>query len=50
MEEGEDLVEMVTDKATFNVPAPATGEIVEIVKEEDEEVAVGEVMAIMEVD
>jgi len=46
--EGDDLVEMTTDKATFNVPCPVSGILAEIVAEEDETVKVGEVLAIIE--
>lgn len=47
---GENLCEMFTDKATFDVPCPVDGKIVEIlVEEEEQEVAVGQAMAIMEV-
>jgi pyruvate dehydrogenase E2 component (dihydrolipoamide acetyltransferase) len=45
VKEGEDLVELVTDKATFNMPSPASGTLKEIVKLEGEEVKVGEVLA-----
>ena len=48
VEEGADLVEMMTDKATFNVPSPATGRLAEIRVREDEEVEVGDVLAVME--
>ena len=48
VEEGEDLVEMVTDKATFNIPAPATGTLKEIVVAEGEEARVGDILAIIE--
>lgn len=48
VEEGEDLVEMVTDKATFNVPVPASGELKEIVVAEGDEAKVGDVLAIIE--
>lgn len=44
----EDLVEMVTDKATFNVPAPAAGVLKEVVKLEGEKVPVGGLMAVIE--
>ena len=50
VKKGEDLVEMVTDKATFNVPSPATGKIVEVCAKEEAVVKVGQVMAIMEVE
>jgi pyruvate/2-oxoglutarate dehydrogenase complex dihydrolipoamide acyltransferase (E2) component len=46
---GEDLVEMVTDKAKFDVPCPATGVVKTLCKEEDDVVKVGEVLAILEV-
>jgi len=44
----EDLVEMVTDKATFNVPAPAGGVLKEVVALEGDKVAVGGLMAVIE--
>lgn len=46
--EGEDLVEMVTDKATFNVPSPATGTLVERAAQEGDVVAVGAKMGAIE--
>jgi pyruvate/2-oxoglutarate dehydrogenase complex dihydrolipoamide acyltransferase (E2) component len=46
--EGDDFCEMVTDKATFNVPAPASGKVKEIVVEEDDVVEVGGLLAILE--
>ena len=48
IKEGDDLVEMVTDKATFNVPSQVTGKVVEIVVNEDQVVKVGEVLAVIE--
>ena len=48
IKEGDDLVEMVTDKATFNVPAPVSGKVVEIFAKEDQLVKVGEVLAVIE--
>ena len=48
VEEGADLVEMMTDKATFNVPSPATGRLKEIRVREDEEVEVNDVLGLME--
>ncbi len=44
----EPLVEMATDKATFDVPSPVTGKIVEILAQEDEVVKVGDKIAIIE--
>ena len=48
IEEGEDLVELVTDKATFNVPCPFAGTLKEVKLEEGEEVKVGDVLGILE--
>ena len=44
----DDVVELVTDKAVFNVPACATGEIKEIRFHHGQEVKVGEILAIIE--
>ncbi len=48
VKEGEDLVEAATDKATFNVPSPATGILSEVLAEEGASVNVGEVLATIE--
>ncbi|HOD49551.1 MAG TPA: hypothetical protein PLM14_15940 [Candidatus Hydrogenedentes bacterium] len=48
VEEGDDLVEMTTDKAAFNVPSPVSGTVTEIRAHEDEDVAVGDVLCIIE--
>mgnify|MGYP005834014795 CR=1 FL=1 len=47
--EGDDLLEMVTDKAIFNVPSPRTGRILEHRVRDNDIVLVGQVLAIMEV-
>ena len=44
VDEGEALVEVTTDKVDVEVPAPATGELTEIVAAEGETVAVGAVL------
>jgi len=44
VDEGETIVEIMTDKAAFEVPSPATGILKEIVIESDTEVAVGSVI------
>ena len=46
VKEEEDLIEMVTDKATFNVPCPKTGTIKKMLVQEDEEVKVGDPICI----
>lgn len=45
---GDDLVEMVTDKATFNVPSPVSGKLSSTLVEEGQEVKVGELIAEIE--
>jgi 2-oxoglutarate dehydrogenase E2 component (dihydrolipoamide succinyltransferase) len=47
--ENDDLVEMTTDKAAFTVPSPKTGTLAEKLVEEDDEVAVGDVLCILEI-
>ncbi len=42
---GDDLVELATDKATFNVPAPESGVIKNIFRGEGDKVKVGEPLA-----
>ncbi len=48
VEEGEDLFELETDKATVAVPAPAEG-LLQILVEEGQEVEIGQVVATLEV-
>ena len=43
--EKEDLVELTTDKAAFNLPSPGAGTITEIFFREGETVNVGQVLA-----
>ncbi len=49
VEEEADLVEMVTDKATFNVPSPKKGTIVKMLVEEGDTVKVGSPICEMDV-
>lgn len=44
----EDIVELTTDKATFNLPSPATGALSEILFSEGDTVKVGEVLAVIQ--
>jgi pyruvate dehydrogenase E2 component (dihydrolipoamide acetyltransferase) len=46
--EGDDLVEMATDKATFNVPAPVSGKLAETNVEEGDTAQVGDTLAVIE--
>ena len=48
IKEGDDLVELVTDKATFNLPSPVSGVIKELLVAEGDEVTVGQVLARLE--
>ncbi len=48
VEEGEDIVEMITEKTTFNVTAPVSGRLVEIFAQEGDVVKIGDIMAILE--
>jgi pyruvate/2-oxoglutarate dehydrogenase complex dihydrolipoamide acyltransferase (E2) component len=43
VEEDDEIVELLTDKATFTVPAPATGKVTKKVKE-NEEISVNTVL------
>ena len=45
---GEDLVELATDKATFNMPSPASGILKESLAAEGTEVSVGQIIAKIE--
>lgn len=48
VKKGQDLVEMVTDKASFSVPSPHEGKLVEIRVKPEDVVKVGQVMAVIE--
>lgn len=48
VEEGEDLVEIASEKNTFNIPAPCSGILTEVFFEEGDMVEVGEVIASIE--
>ena len=48
VKEGEDLVEVSTDKATFNVPAPVSGLLAEVVIAEGDTANSGEPLAIID--
>ena len=48
VDEGDDLVEMVTDKAAFTVPAPFSGTVASLEVGEGDKVDVGQVIATVE--
>lgn len=48
VQENEDLVELTTDKATFNLPAPCAGTLIKIICQEGRSVKIGEILCIIE--
>jgi len=46
--EKDDLVELTTDKATFNLPSPSSGMLSEVLFHEGDTVNIGEVLAVIE--
>ena len=44
----EDIVELVTDKAVFNIPAPAEGVLREIRVQAGEDASIGTVLGVIE--
>ncbi|MGH6611246.1 MAG: biotin/lipoyl-containing protein, partial [Burkholderiaceae bacterium] len=47
--ENEPLIEVETDKVTIEIPAPASGVLAQILKQEQEEIAAGELLGMIEV-
>ncbi|MFA5060436.1 MAG: lipoyl domain-containing protein [Candidatus Omnitrophota bacterium] len=45
---GDDLVELVTDKASFAIDAPASGVIHKILLKEGSEASIGDVLALIQ--
>lgn len=48
--EGDDLLELTTDKAAFVVPCPQAGRLVERLVDEGDEVDVGQALCVLETD
>jgi len=46
--EGDDLLEIITDKAAFVVPAPAAGRVTRLCVQTGDKIAVGDVICEME--
>jgi pyruvate dehydrogenase E2 component (dihydrolipoamide acetyltransferase) len=44
----DDLVELTTDKSTFNLPAPCSGRLIEIFFREGDSVNIGETLAVID--
>ncbi|MDD5116397.1 MAG: hypothetical protein PHW98_04970 [Candidatus Omnitrophica bacterium] len=47
VKEKDDLVELATDKTTFNLPSPCTGKISEIMYREGDSVEIGQILAVI---
>ncbi len=47
-EEGDDILEVSTDKSTVNIPAPGKGRLIEILAQEGDVVTTGDTIAIIE--
>ncbi len=45
---GDSLLQMLTDKATFDVPSPYAGQVVELLVDEGDDVGVGQVICTMQ--
>ncbi len=48
LSEGDRVVELTADSVTVDLPAPASGTLVETLVAEDEEVAVGQILGVIE--
>ncbi|MCX5653406.1 MAG: lipoyl domain-containing protein [Planctomycetota bacterium] len=48
--QGADLVQMLTEKATFDVPSPVSGKIVKLLAAEEQTVKVGQPLCQIEVE
>ena len=46
--EGNDIMEVSTNKATFNISAPSTGKLIEILVQEGDPVEPGDAIAILD--
>jgi len=50
LKEGDDLLELTTDKAAFALPAPRDGVLKELLVRDGDEIAIGDVVCIFEVE
>ncbi len=48
VKEGEDLLELTTEKASFNMPSPVSGTVKQISAGEGDKVKVGQTLAVIE--
>lgn len=49
LKQDDDVVEMVTDKATFNVPCPREGRLVKMLVSEGDDVNVGDPICLLDI-
>lgn len=47
-QQGDDLVELLADKAIFDLPAPESGRLKKILFKKDQEVAIGQAIGVFE--
>lgn len=48
LKEKDDLLELTTDKAAFNLPSPCAGKLAEIIVAEGQTVKIGETLGVIE--
>ena len=48
VKENDDLVELATEKAAFNLPSPCSGKLAQILLNEGDAVKVGDILAIID--
>ncbi len=48
VKEKDDLVELATDKATFNLPSPCSGILLEITVSEGDTAKIGDILAVIQ--
>ncbi len=48
VKEKDDLLELTTDKAAFNLPSPCAGKLAEVIAAEGQTVKIGEVLGVIE--
>lgn len=47
--EGDEILELTTDKAAFTLPAPQSGTLIERLKKEGEQISTGDAICVFEV-
>lgn len=49
VDQGQDLIELTTDKAAFTLPSPQSGRLIRRLRNEGDTIAVGDALCVMEV-